>query len=388
MNKSYLVASAIAGVAVLWVASGTVFLPRSEAELSAFEQAARNKPDGLQRVQVIRSHAVLRIREITVAGRTVASRQITIRAETESAVMELVVPRGTSVKKGDTLINLAVEDREARLRKAVALVAKQELEFRAAENLSKKSFTSAVSLANAKAELESARADLATANLEMDRITIRAPFDGVFNMNHVEVGDYLRVGDDVAEMVDLNPLLLVTEVSESAVGKIQIGTFATAELISGEVVKGPVTYISTVATPETRTFLVEISVPNPGGALVDGMTATLRLPAQEIMAHSVPSAALTLDNTGAVGVKLVDSDGRVGFAEANATSSSTESIWLIGLPEAVNIITVGQEFVRIGQRVEPVFVGPNTDRSVDPLSLLPERSNESNRMAKKARDRL
>ena len=181
-------------------------MPRSEAELSAFEQAARNKPDGLQRVQVIRSHAVLRIREITVAGRTVASRQITIRAETESAVMELVVPRGTSVKKGDTLINLAVEDREARLRKAVALVAKQELEFRAAENLSKKSFTSAVSLANAKAELESARADLATANLEMDRITIRAPFDGVFNMNHVEVGDYLRVGDDVAEMVDLNPL--------------------------------------------------------------------------------------------------------------------------------------------------------------------------------------
>ena len=385
MNKSYLLAGAIAGAAGLWIASGLILSPESETELSAFEQAEQNKPEGLQRVQVMRSRAVAMTREIKVAGRTVASRRITIRAETESAVTELVVSRGTAVEMGDPLIKLAVEDRKARLRKATALVAKRELEFRAAENLSKKSFTSEVSLANSKAELESARADLIGAELELKRTTIRAPFDGVFNMNHVEVGDYLRVGDDVAEMIDLDPILLIAEVSESAVGEINTGTQATADLINGTFVKGPVTYVSAVATPETRTFLVEVSVPNPDRSLVDGLTATLRLPAQRILAHSVPPAALTLDDSGTVGVKLVDSDGRVSFAEADVSSSSSDNVWLVGLPEAVSIITVGQEFVRVGQYVELVMIGPNTGAPVDPLSLLGSQDSASTRFAEDTR---
>lgn len=381
MNRSYIIAGLIAGAATLWVASGMVFSSEEELELSAAEQAALNQPEGLQRVQVIQSQAVPRVREIKVAGRTVASRQITVRSETESAVTDVVVPRGTAVKKGDALITLAAEDREARVTEAKALVAKRELEFRAAENLSKKSFTSEVSLANAKAELESARAALKAAELELNRIVIRAPFDGTFNMNHVEVGDYLRVGDDVAEMVDLDPILLVAELAESAIGQIKQGTMAAADLITGEVVEGPVSYVSTVATPETRTFLVEVSVPNPDGTVIDGITATLRLPAQKTMAHSVPPAALTLDDSGAVGVKLVDRDGTVVFAEANVSSSSAENIWLVGLPENVNIITVGQEFVKVGQKVEPVVVGPTTGNGTEPLTRLPDGDTDSTRLA-------
>ena len=381
MNKSYLIAGAIASVAVLWIASGAVFAPARETELSAAEQAALNQPEGLQRVQVMRSTAMPRIREIKVAGRTVASRQITIRSETESAVTNLVVPRGTTVEKGDALISLAIEDRKALVKKEKALVAKRQLEFRASDNLSKKSFASEVSLANSKAELESARADLTGAELELNRVTIRAPFDGVFNMNHVEVGDYLRVGDDVAVMVDLDPILVIAEVAESAVGEIQEGSSASAKLIDGTVVYGPVTYISTVATPETRTFLVEVSVPNEDGALIDGLTATLRLPTQEILAHRVPPAALTLDDSGAVGVKIVDPNNRVVFAEADLSSSSVESIWLTGLPDVVSIITVGQEFVKVGQQVEPVVVRPNTGNSAEPLSHLPSHDESSTRLA-------
>ncbi|MDG2321227.1 MAG: efflux RND transporter periplasmic adaptor subunit [Rhodospirillaceae bacterium] len=387
MNKSYLIAGAIASVAALWIASGAVFAPSRKTELSASEQAALNQPEGLQRVQVMRSTAMPRIREIKVAGRTVASRQITIRSETESAVTNLVVPRGTTVKKGDALISLAIEDREALVRKAKALVAKRQLEFRASENLSKKSFASEVSLANSKAELESAQADLTGAELELNRATIRAPFDGVFNMNHVEVGDYLRVGDDVAVMIDLDPVLVIAEVAELAVGEIQEGSSASAKLIDGTVVYGPVTYISSVATPETRTFLVEVSISNEDGALIDGLTATLHLPAQETLAHRLPPAALTLDDSGAVGVKIVDPNNRVVFAEADVSSSSVESIWLTGLPDAVSIITVGQEFVKVGQQVEPVVVGPDTGNSAEPLSHLPSHDKSSTRLARIAEKR-
>lgn len=163
MNKSYITAISIAAVAVLWVASGVIFSPVTEAELSAVEQAARNQPEGLQRVQVIQSRAIPRVREIRVAGRTEASRQVTLRVETEGPITELLVSRGTVVKKDQPLIKLGVNDRQAKLSRAEALVLKRELEFRAAEDLSKKSFTSEVSLANAKAELESARAELESA---------------------------------------------------------------------------------------------------------------------------------------------------------------------------------------------------------------------------------
>lgn len=378
MNKSYLIAGGIAAAAVLWVASGAIFSSGPDTELSAIEQANLNQPEGLQRVQVMRSTAQPRVRQIKVAGRTEASRQITLRAETEGVVTEIVVPRGSAVKQGDALVRLAVEDRQARLKKAEAQLAKRELEFRAAENLSKKSFTSEVSLANAKAEMESARADLETAQLELARTVIRAPFDGYFNRNHVEVGDYLRVGDDVAAMVDLDPLLVKAELAELAVSQVTLGNLAKAELIDGREVSGLITFVSNMASPETRTFTVEVSIDNPDRALVDGMTATLHLPAQEVMTHSVPPAALTLDDSGAVGIKLVDSQGRVSFAPVSTASATAESVWLVGLPATVDIITVGQEFVRIGQEVEAVMTPPS-DAGL--LGSLPPNSGDRTRLA-------
>ena len=378
MNQSYLIAGGIATAATLWVASGVVFRSAKEIELSAIEQANLNKPEGLQRVQVIRSRAVPRIREIKIAGRTKASRQITMRSEIEGTVTELVVPRGSIVNQGDPLVRFSIENRKALLTKAAALLSKREMEFNASENLSKKSFASKVSLANAKAELESARADLRSAEIEFARTTLRAPFDGVFNRNHAEVGDYLRLGDEIADMVDLDPILVIGELAELAVGQVKAGSKASADLIDGRTVQGEVSFVSSTASPETRTFTVEISIPNPGDAYIDGMTATLRLPAQEVMAHSVPPAALTLGENGAVGVKVVDSDGVVSFVEVSASSASADSVWLVGLSPTIEIITVGQEFVTVGQKVDPVLIDTSL---IGPIGRLPSTEVEQKRVA-------
>lgn len=380
MNQSYLIAGGIAAAATLWVASGIVFKSEKEIELSAIEQANLNKPEGLQRVQVMRSRAVPRIREIKVAGRTEASRQITMRSEIEGTVTELVVPRGSIVNQGDPLVRFSIEDRKALLTKAEALLAKRQMEFSASENLSKKSFTSEVSLANAKAELESARADLKSAEIEFARTTLRAPFDGVFNRNHAEVGDYLRLGDEIADMVDLDPILVIGELAELAVGEVKAGSKASADLIDGRTVQGEISFVSSIASPETRTFTVEISVPNPDGAYIDGMTATLRLPAQEVMAHSVPPAALTLDSRGAVGVKTVNSDGIVSFVEVSTSSASADSVWLVGLSPTVEIITVGQEFVTVGQKVDPVMIDSSL---IGPVGGLPSTKVDQTRVAQR-----
>jgi len=184
-------------------------------------------------------------------------------------------------------------------------------------------------------------------------------------------------------MVDLDPILVIGELAELAVGEVHPGTMARADLIDGRSIEGEITFVSSIASPETRTFSVEISVPNPERAIIDGMTATLRLPAQEVMAHSVPPAALTLDDSGAVGVKLVDSDGRVLFAEVTTSSASADSVWLTGLPSSVDVITVGQEFVTVGQKVDPVMIDPSV---VDPVSSAPLSGPDRTRLAQSGGD--
>ncbi|MDX2144435.1 MAG: efflux RND transporter periplasmic adaptor subunit [Rhodospirillaceae bacterium] len=364
MEKSYKIAGGIAAAAALWIASGAVFQHDEPAQKSAADKAAAGDTAETQRVQVATLAAEPWLRELSIAGRTAAMRGARLKAETAGTVVKLVAQRGDHVKAGAPLIELAQNDRAAKLREAEALVAKRELEYRAQDDLAKKSFTSEVALANAKAQLESARAMQAAAQLDIARTVIRAPFDGVFNLNKVEQGDSVKSGDDVAEFVDLDPIKILADVAEISVGELSIGKTATAVLITGRRVEGPVTYISAVADPTTRTYLVEMAVPNPAndpeGWILPGMTASIALPARQVMAHRIPPSILTLDDAGAVGIKILDDRDEVRFVPVRTVANTADNIWIEGLPPTIRVITLGQEYVKVGQRVIAVEAPPKT----------------------------
>ena len=102
-------------------------------------------------------------------------------------------------------------------------------------------------------------------------------------------------------------------------------------------------------------------MPNPKRDLRDGVTAHIRIPVDEISAHLISPAAMTLNDEGIIGVKLVDLDGVVHFAPAHIIADSNKGVWLAGLPDQIAIITVGQEFVRDGDKVEAVAeAGPSS----------------------------
>jgi multidrug efflux system membrane fusion protein len=163
----------------------------------------------------------------------------------------------------------------------------------------------------------------------------------------------------VAEVVDLDPIVVVGEVTEKDGGRIRVGDEAEVRLVTGERTRGTVRYVARTANPTTRTFRVEIEVANPDTAIGEGITAEVRLQLGEILAHRVTPAILTLDDAGVVGVKVVEDGDRVAFRRVDIVGDTPEGIWLAGLPERVTLITVGQEFVRDGQRVRPVAeVGP------------------------------
>ena len=358
MRRSYVTAGGIALLAVLWIGSGLVTGNGPEREQSASEALAAGNSAEVQRVRVQRLSAQEKESTIKLAGRTVAARNVQLKAETDGQVVALEVQRGQLVEQGQPLIRIAMDDRSALLARAEALVGQREKEFDAAEELSKKSFTSEVSLASARASLEAARADLRSIQVDIDRTVIRAPFDGVFDMNHVEVGAYVRTGDDVADFLDLDPILVRAELSELSIAGVNLDGDAIAGLLDGHVLRGPVTYVSRTANPATRTFVVEMSAPNVDQSLAEGLTASLELPARTVRAHRIPPAALTLNDAGEVGIKVVNADNTVTFISANIVAADTADVWIEDLPEVVSVITVGQEFVRDGDTVVPVYTDP------------------------------
>jgi multidrug efflux system membrane fusion protein len=349
MKNSYLTAGVILLVVVLWMLSG---LLRDDAAPAAAAKVSAQASAGLTQVRVKTFHAEPVTREVVFSGHSAPLRSVDLRAETIGTVASLPVPRGAPVHKGEVLITLAEDNRGARLREAQALVQQRQLELSATRKLQAGSLISEVQLAQAETALKSAQAALGAAELDLARSVIRAPFDGVLDLRGVEVGASVREGDVVARVVDLDPLLIVGTVAEQDVGKLHLGDGGRAHLVTGEELSGRIRYIAAAADTATRTFSVELEVPNPQALPVAGVTAEVRVALEPLSAHHVSPALLALDDGGAVGVKSVGADGTVAFHPANIVRSGNDGLWLAGLPESVRLITVGQGFVNAGEKVQ------------------------------------
>ena len=146
--------------------------------------------------------------------------------------------------------------------------------------------------------------------------------------------------------------MIVGAISEREVGKIAPGDRGVATLATGEIVEGKVKFVASSADPSTRTFDVELEVPNSEGTLRDGVTAEFQITAQRRNAHLVKRSALVLDANERIGVRVVDENSLVQFIPVNLLGESRTGIFVDGLSDAVELITRGQEYVKAGQRVK------------------------------------
>lgn len=354
MRRSYIIAAGILIAAVAWIGSG-LMADGAPPPADSPAAAAAHEEKALTPVRVAESVAQERVDSLIASGRTVADRTLTVRAETSGQVASVEKRKGDILAAGDVILTIAMDDRKARLQRAEAKVEQARIEYDAARDLQARNFASRVKLAEARATLEEARADLAEIELDIERTTIRAPFGGVLAGRPVEVGDVLSPGTEVASIVDLDPLVIRADIAERRVGEIEPGAIGHASIFNGPELDGTVTFVAPVADPATRTFTVELEVPNPDMSLREGQTAEIRLPLRHVAAHRLSPALLTLDDAGVVGVKTVDDQDVVHFHPVDMMAATPEAVWLTGLPERVRIITVGQEFVGAGDTVQPVL---------------------------------
>ncbi|RFC67717.1 MULTISPECIES: efflux RND transporter periplasmic adaptor subunit [Mesorhizobium] len=359
----------IAAVVVLigfaaWMATGkfsSVGSASAENETAekadAAKKAAENKPV-LRTVAVMTPPRIGHARAIRISGQTQADKRAVLATRAAGIIAELPVKEGDRVKAGDLILRLESEEKPAAVETAMQLVKQREAELEASQQLSKSGNLAKLQLTTAVSALAQARAQLETARAELERTRIVAPFDGIVDDVTVELGSSVPQGGDVATMLSLDPVVVRGEISERDLSHIKIGDKAEATLVDGAKVDGSVRYISREATAATRTYRVEIQIPNPEGRIPAGMTAELTLRSAPVDAVALPRSVVTLSATGDLGIRAVDSANKVVFFPIDLVDDTPTGLLLAGIPADARVIMAGQDLVKEGDEVKPVAADP------------------------------
>ncbi len=351
LKPRYQWAFGILALAVIWIGSSLFIHPKTEISTESADAKPTSAATPLVRVAALT--ATDRAATVTVRGRTQALHAVDVRAEVDGTVKAIHFDKGQKVKTGDVLCEIDLNDRGAKVAQMQAMVAQTSKELDVAKELYAQGFRSKTQLAQAQASYEAARAGESTMGIQLANTRIRAPFDGYVDDRYVDVGDYMRAGDKCEMVYAPEPFLAVGAVSEHEVGQIKIGDHASATLVTGETVNGKVRFVADRADATTRTFRVEVELPNADNKLRDGVSADIHIPVKQVASVHISPGILVLNDAGAVGVRVVQ-DGVVRFLPIQIVSDGPDGMWIAGIPEHVDIITVGQEFVTEGEKVKAV----------------------------------
>ena len=314
--------------AMIWMISGYFYQPEIQTQEVVKDDIT---------VRVINQNSIPYQEEILIKGFAEADKKVELKSETSGKVTALPIQQGSFVRKGDVICSLFVAEKESFFKKA-------ELEFKSAEKLFDEGLYSSNQLQNIKSNFERAK-------LELDNASIKAPFDGIVDRIAIDEGDFLTRGSTCATLLDLDPMILAGEISESDLMNISKGSPALIETIDGNKFNGKISYIASSANPVTHTFRIEVKVENKQNLIKDGASAKIFISGKEQLANLVPLSILRLDDQGNLGVRLISSQGTVEFKKIDLIQDTKNGVWVSGLPSSSKIITVGQDYVNDGEKV-------------------------------------
>jgi|TARA_B110000211_G_scaffold944_2_gene1089 multidrug efflux system membrane fusion protein len=364
MRTTYLTASVIAALVVLWLATGQLGEPPTPPASSITESnrrvAALKEERPPTRVRVATIHATEQSRVLAIRGRTQNKRSVVVQSQINGLVVNRPVERGDRVTKGDLLCQISIEDRRARLIEAQASAEQTKIEYEGALKLSKQGLQSDTAIAQSKAKLAGSQARLKESMLELARLKIIAPFDGIIEKAQMEVGQYVTPGSPCVTLVDLDPMLLIGQVAENELLFIKPGQIATATLPTGVQVFGEVTFIAKTAEKGTRTYSIEAHIDNSDFAIPSGVTAQIEIPVESLRAQKISPALLVLSDAGQMGVRAINAQDIVVFHAVRIIKDDVDGVWVTGLPDVARVVVVGQQLVVAGEAVAPTHQALNT----------------------------
>ncbi len=346
-GRSKWLAAIFALVLVGWMGSGYI-LPSQPTQEEAEDPAPRAVA-----VAVMASEAEDVELVLISEGQSIPDRDTKITSKVSGEVVSVATGRGDLVAAGQEIGRLDAATIEAQLVQAQTQLEQATSDLQKSTSLQQSGITTEDRVLQARAAKASAEAAVAAAQEQLENTVIRAPFAGRLNDMTLDEGEFVNSGDVVAELLDNNPLTIVVQVPQQTLSRLEIGQTANVSFITGELRTGTVAFIGANADSQTRTFRVEITVDNPNSDMPAGLSARIAIPTGSARGHFISPAILSLGTDGELGIKTVTGNNTVQFVPVSIVRAQTDGIWVTGLPERTDIITVGQGFVNAGDMVDP-----------------------------------
>lgn len=338
-------------------------------------------PDGgpeATTVDIVRIEPELLRNVAEIPGQLTAEMTVVIVPETEGVVETIEVPEGDRVEAGQVLVRLRDDEQRARLREAEAERNLAAAVYKRTRSLATRNVSSAAQLERAEAELQVARSRVEAAKVELERTTIRAPFDGEIGDYQIALGDRVTPDDELVRIDALDRLQLRFTLPEIAVGRVQPGIPVTIEVAPYPERRfhGEVYFVSPTLDAEARRILIKAWMPNPDHLLRPGLFAEIEAEIDRREdALLVPESALLygLDGTFVWRVDAEDRAERVPVQVGLRDAGRVEVVG--GLVAGDRVVATGIHKVSSGSRLrapepqppEPIEAAedpePEADRS-------------------------
>lgn len=290
-------------------------------------------------------------REIRVAGVTEADKQAVLAARSNGIVAELGVAQGDEIVTGALVLRLDGADATAAVARAESALAQAKEQLEVGETLFARGSLPEMEITSRRAAETAAEAALSEEQATADRLMLNAPFAGIVDSVDVDLGEWVQAGTPITTILSLDPIMVKAEVSELDVGYVEVGGTANVQLVSGVEMQGTILHVARQASEQTRTFVIEVSLPNPDRSIPAGMTAEVRLSVAPQPAVVVPRSVITLSDDGVIGLRVVGPDNLAQFVPILIIDDNEAGLVVAGVPAGVRIITAGQDLVRDGDQV-------------------------------------
>ena len=311
------------------------------------DQAKKNRAvSGL--VPVFVDHS----RKIKLSGATQPDKRAVLAARSEGVVNALSLTKGAVIAADQVVMTLEGPETVARAKIAQIALDQRERELKVAEDLFTRGNKPEIQVVSARSDRDAAEAELTLARAAMDRLELKAPFSGLVDTVDVEMGEWVQSGAPVATILSLDPIIVRAEVSELDIANVAPGSKAFMTLVDGTKMEGQVRFVAREASAATRTFPVEIALPNPGAVIPAGMTTQVELLAPAVSTVTVPRSVITLSEKGEVGLRVVGPDNLARFVTVQIIDDTEAGMIVAGVPADVRIIVAGQDLVRDGDVVD------------------------------------
>ena len=292
-------------------------------------------------------------------GTIEAIEEITVVSEIDAMVIDLPFIEGNNIKRGELIAQLDDSQLKAEYIRAEALYMQTQASFDRIKEVVEQKAGTPQDLDDALASLKVAEANLKFAEARLNKTRIVAPFNGMIGARKVSAGSFLRTGEAITELANLNEIRIRFSAPERFLSELKRGAevLVSSPVYPGHEVKGKIIVIEPIIDSDTRTVRIVARVQNPGQKFRPGMSANVSvILSKRPEALTIPTEAVFANGDQSF-VYIINSDSTVAPAPVTLGLQLPGVVEIVnGLEPGMQIVTAGHQKLFPGAKVMPVNI--------------------------------